>query len=178
MSEAIRAAAAEITRLYDDIYRWLPERSKNEEGLRRWREACSRFHLAYPKLAFPGGLTRLHAELPKGNTAVIEDAVRFLETDPYFFRSGYLKEEVLRYLARAPLEAHQESRLRDVILARVRGPARREFRRYCRLARRLSTADFNAQLQEVAEGEPGTASRHAKWVLQAIRHEGPLPRAP
>ena len=175
MSGAIKAAAAEITRLYAEIYRCLPEREKSEEGLRRWREACSRFHEAYPKLAFPGGLARLYAELPRGNRAAIEDAIRFLETDPYFFRSGYLKEELLRYLARAPLDPDQESRLRDVVLARVRGPARREFRRYCRLARRLSTTDFIAQLQEVAEREPGTAGRQADWVLQAIRHEGPLP---
>jgi hypothetical protein len=27
----------------------------------------------------------------------------------------------------------------------------------------------------VAEREPGIAARHAAWVLQAIRHEGPLP---
>lgn len=175
MSGAIKAAAAEIGRLYADIYRWLPERDKSEEGFRQWSEACSRFHDAYPKLAFPGGLARMHAELPRGLSTVIEDAIRFLETDPYFFRSGYLKGDVLRYLARAPLDAHQEARLRDVVLARVRGPSRREFRRYCRLARRLSTPEFIAQLEEVAEREPGVAARHAEWVLQAIRHEGPLP---
>jgi hypothetical protein len=175
MSGAIQAAAAEISRLYADIYRWLPERDKSEEGRRQWTEACGRFHHAYPKLAFPGGLARMYAEMPRGHSAVLEDAIRFLETDPYFFRSGCLKGDLLRYLARAPLDAHQEARLRDVVLARIRGPSRREFRRYCRIARRLSTPEFIAQLKEVVETEPGLAARHAEWVLQAISHEGPLP---
>lgn len=175
MSGAIKAAAAEITRLYADIYRCLPDRDRSEEGLHRWREACARFHDSYSKLAFPGGLARVYADLPRGDRAVIEDAIRFLETDPYFFRSGYLKGDLLRYLGRASLDPYQEDRLRAVVLARVSGPSRREFRRYCRLARRLSTPEFVARLQELASEEPGTAARHANWVLQAIRHGGPLP---
>jgi hypothetical protein len=80
MSGAIQAAAAEISRLYADIYRWLPERDKSEEGRRQWTEACGRFHHAYPKLAFPGGLARMYAEMPRGHSAVLEDAIRFFPT--------------------------------------------------------------------------------------------------
>ena len=43
----------------------------------------------------------------------------FLEVDPYFFRSGYIKADLLRHLKRAPLTRSQEQRLRNVILARL-----------------------------------------------------------
>lgn len=175
MSGAIRAAAAEIDRLHAEIYRWLPERGKSDEGFQRWSEACGQFHTAYSKLAFPGGIARVYTDLAQGNAAAVEDAIRFLEADPYFFRSGYLKADLLRYLARVPLAEQQEARIREVVLARVNGPTRREFRRYCRMARRLSTPELVARLRTVAESEPGTAARHARWVLQAIEHQGPLP---
>jgi hypothetical protein len=40
-----------------------------------------------------------------GLTEAIEIAIQFLEVDPYFFRSGYIKTDLLRRLKRAPLMA-------------------------------------------------------------------------
>lgn len=49
-----------------------------------------------------------------GDPTAVEDALAFLEEDPYFFRSGYAREKVARWLARAPLAPKQRARARDV----------------------------------------------------------------
>ena len=58
-----------------------------------------------------------------------------LEINPLFHRSGYLKVDLIRRLKRTQLTEDQKSRLRKVIVARVRGPDSREFRHYARISR-------------------------------------------
>jgi hypothetical protein len=45
------------------------------------------------------------------DSAEIETAISFLEADPYFFRSGYMKEEMWGRLKKAQLSPKQLSRL-------------------------------------------------------------------
>jgi hypothetical protein len=69
--------------------------------------------------------------------AAIEGAIRYLEADPWEFRSGYLKGRLLRHLANRQLDEHQRRRLRPVLLRYCDVGARFEFAEACRLARRM-----------------------------------------
>ena len=102
-----------------------------------------------------------------GLTEAIEIAIQFLEVDPYFFRSGYIKTDLLRRLKRAPLTKSQQQRLRNVILARISGPDRRELRDYCRLAAALATPAFRIELEAMAKAADARTARHARWALAA-----------
>jgi hypothetical protein len=42
--------------------------------------------------------------LKQGDVRAVEAAIRFLKADKYSFPSGYLKEDVWRYLKRVPFE--------------------------------------------------------------------------
>ena len=87
-----------------------------------------------------------------------------------FFRSGYIKEEILEHLSRNPLSDDQKHRLRKIILERVSDTGtRREFRRYCRLAPIVSDPEFEAEIAKLA-GPSGTKPKHAQWVLDRIKH--------
>jgi hypothetical protein len=138
--------------------------------MQAWKKACQEFHSSFDALAFPGGLTSAMSLLTKNDGGGIEAVVQFLEADPFFFRSGYLKAEMIKHLRRAPLNDDQKKRLQRVILARIHEKTRREFRWYCRLARSVTDAEFERQIAELAaESIPELVSRQARWVLDRIK---------
>jgi len=156
--------------LYEEIKTSVVHRDLDETHFLLWKEACHRFHTSYDSLAFPGGLDRERQLLRARDPQAVEMAVRFLESDPWFFRSGYIKEELLEHLRRAVLTDDQQERLRTVILDRIEGAGRREFRRYCLLARLLDAPIFREAVQKRSESPNPRISRQACWVLTALNH--------
>jgi hypothetical protein len=130
--------------------------------------AVTRYWELYDQLAFPGGLSRGIMLLAAGDHNATRTAVDFLEADPHFHRSGYIKADILRYLKRADLDEGQRERLRRVVLDRVMGPDTREFRRYCRIATVLDIDWFRQSLMDQLENPDPVTKRHAEWVLMAL----------
>lgn len=112
------------------------ERGRNQ-GAKEWaayETAIADFRAAqanvYPN-AFLDAFDMLSFHIPADPTPLIA----FLEADPYFFGSGYRKEEIIRLLKRCDLTPKQADRLRGVVLRSVERPEwRREDRHYGRLA--------------------------------------------
>ena len=127
-------------------------------------QCCQR----YDQLACPGGLERGLALLAAGDAKVVESAVTFLEVDPRFHRSGYIKGDLLRHLKRARLSEDEKSRLGKVVIARVQGLDSREFRHYARIAPVITDASFRNALQMSQDSTDPVEARHAKWILQAM----------
>ena len=103
--------------------------------------------------------------MQKGDRDSIRDLITFLEVDPIFHRSGYLKEHLLRLIKNAPRTPHDDQRLRAVIWNRAGGPNRREFKLYCQLASRINTPDFTEQVRQAAKIAPGPWSKFS-FILQ------------
>ncbi len=160
----IQANTAELRRLHAALRVTAPTRPTQEERV----AAITRYLERYDQLALPGGLVKGMMLLVQGEPQIIEIAVSFLEADPHFHRSGYIKADLLRYLKRANLDENKKQRLRQVVLDRVKGPDTREFRHYCRLAIMLDTDWFRRALKEQADGSDLTAKRHAGWILALI----------
>ena len=100
----------------------------------------------------------------------IESAVVFLEVDPFFFRSGYIKEGLWERLRWAPLDGDQKHSLPQVILQRIPDPKnRREFRRYCLLAPFVTDAKFGKEEIAKMSGPSGTKPKCAQWELEHLR---------
>lgn len=144
------------------------ERHRGPEAWARWQAAARDFRealgLLYPR-AFWEGLDRLKS----GDPDAIEPAITFLEADPWAFRSGYVKEVILESLLRAALTDEHAKRLRAVVLRAVDGRDRREFRRYCGLARRVVDDDLRVALLERTGSSDRGQARRAQWVLDALR---------
>ena len=167
MPSLLDVNAARLRELHDAIRETFRARDESAEARTRWSDACKRFHHEYDGLAFPGGLTKGLDRLRAHDPEAIEIAIQFLEVDPYFFRSGYIKTDLLRRLKRASLTKSQQQRLRNVILARISGPDRRELRHYCRLAAALATPAFRMELEAMATAADARTARHARWALAA-----------
>ncbi|HEV2714654.1 MAG TPA: hypothetical protein VGU64_05275 [Terriglobales bacterium] len=167
--------AAELRELHDAITITFKRRQGGPEPRRAWQEACRRFHEGFDSLAFPGGLGRAWSLLRSGDPGTIEMVTQLLEADPYFFRSGYLKEDFIKQLCRMHLSEDQKKRLQQVVLARIQDRDRREFRRFCRLARAVADPAFKEQVTDLM-GSDRVTSRHARWVLEYLNTSTAKPK--
>jgi hypothetical protein len=163
------ANAAELERLHDEVKHAYLLRSQSAAHMLAWEKACRAFHTSYDALAFPGGLAREFSLLAAGDETAIEMAVRFLEANPRYFRSGYHKEDILRLLRKAPLADGQLSRLRELVLERIRGRPVREVRAFCRLAPKIANKEFAEELVRIASTGNRVAVRQAQWAIQCIK---------
>lgn len=112
------------------------------------------------------------AGLADGGKREVEEAIAFLEADPWFFRSGYEKQSLLRHLKRLELSGAQRTRLGRVVIAVIDGRDRREFRDYCRLAVAIWSPDLRAQVSLRLSSTDPAVRRRAVWVAEAAAAAG------
>lgn len=110
---------------------------------------------------------RVLEQLRAGDASGVPWAIAFLEADPWFFRSGYMKGNYARLLRRFELSTNQRERLRAAILNNLHKGGRLEFGEVRRLARRLDTADFRKRVAKYLDHpDPGTRER-AQLILES-----------
>lgn len=135
-------------------------------------DALLRDFRAKTAAALPSSDPHFMPGLSAGQPRFIETAIAFLEADPWFFRSGYEKERLIRHLKRGPLTAAQQVRLGLVVLAAIDGRDRREFRHYCRLACGVWNETLEEQVAERIDHIDIAIRRRALWVAQAVGSSG------
>lgn len=133
----------------------------------KWIAAIAAFNAAL-KNAYPLDFWSDLQELRNGNVGPIETAITFLEADTMCFRSGYVKDHVLRAIKRLPLSSSQVNRLRAIVLHVASRRDGQEFRQYCHLARRLDGQDFRKALGDLKSTGNADIARRAAWVLAAL----------
>jgi hypothetical protein len=116
--------------------------------------------------AYPPGFDADFEKLPfHRDLQALETAVAFLEADPYFFRSGYIKEKLLRYIRGYHLPPEYVTRLHRVILHAVDQHYGREFGEYRKLAHRLDSDQLRLALKERTRREDTHIRNRAHWIL-------------
>jgi hypothetical protein len=118
LQHTIAENAKEIQRLHKRIHETLAHRNDGPDQRSAWQQACTEFHARYDLLAFPGGYDhgKVRTRITKGDPAAMEAAICFIEVRPYFFRSGYMFNDLLRTVKRAPLSENQRARFDAVLL--------------------------------------------------------------
>jgi hypothetical protein len=133
-----------------------------------WHQAAQQFHRAVEE-AYPPGFWEDFSSLKQKDPGSIETVVQFLEADPWFFRSGYVKADIIRFLNQCQLSESYRSRLQYVVLLAVASRDRREFRSYCRLAKKIYCSELHQKLLVLSEYPDCDVRRRAKWVLEACK---------
>ncbi len=167
-----RAAEAETARRLVHETAGALRYEESVEAKRRWLAVLDDFY-ACLRDAKPTVLYDALARLRRGDAGGLDLVLGFLEADPLFSRSGYMKEGALRALKRVALEPQDGDRLRLILVAALHRPARREFRDYCLLAAALAdVSPGGATLRAEVAGpatNPDAMFRHrAGWMLAAI----------
>jgi hypothetical protein len=173
------AARAEIKRLSAALK---DRRNPNDPATHAWTDATARWRLIldrlYPAAFWPdvAALKQARRRDEATNGWVwssappesVEMAIRFLEADLGCFRSGYVKERLIRHLVRQDLGGEALRRLRRVVLSALDRPARREFGAICRLAIRVSDDAPRAEVASFARNDNPEIARRAAWMRDVI----------
>lgn len=122
--------------------------------------------------AYPENFAVHARRLGEGDLSGLETAVRFLEADPWFFHSGFVKAELIRSLKRLEIPPAAVERLRRVVLNVVDRCDRREFRHYCRLARKVDSPDLRRDLALRIQSDDPDVARRARWAMHACEQPG------
>jgi hypothetical protein len=143
-------------------------RNQGPKSWKAWEDATSAWHAQrYPtnKLWEDDFLADLRASERKA----IEEAILYLEVDPWYFRSGYLKERLIRGLKAANLTERDRRRLRNVIWNVAAGKNRREYRDYCSLAAVVGDADLIRLLEDVSPERDQDAKGKFGYLLRYLQ---------
>lgn len=141
-------------------------------------EAARRLYSAALEAAYPAGFWEDYQRLRAGGTAGLESVVRFLEADPYFFRSGCIKVMLIRAVKPSMLKPSDIARLQSVVLSLVDRRDDRDFRAFCCLAKKVDDAGFREQLRQRADESNFDVRRRARWVLDALAQKDRMEEAP
>lgn len=150
--------------LHQRVHETYRDRGRN---LKAWKKACSEFR-SYSSKINPF-IIQIFNESEYTSEELKEFTITFLELDPMFFRSGYIKEEILRKLKRSKLNNKQIERLIYVLECAVENKGTREFRRYCRFAQSISNQKFLNYLNNVYKYGEGKRRSRAELMLSYIR---------
>lgn len=148
------AKVSELNRLHKLLHelsdlRW---RTQKAEDIARWENAVR----VWKEYSGFGEDTKFYffesrdflSALASGDADAKESAIRFLEFDPYYYRSGYIKSKLLVRLKNIKLSASEVKRLQKVICnAIVSQPPKCEFKYYARLLKNVGTPEFRQKLQ-------------------------------
>ncbi|GAA5497547.1 hypothetical protein Rhal01_03743 [Rubritalea halochordaticola] len=170
--EDIREMARVEQELYQRIISTFAKRDTSEKARQAWLEATSAWHARRsPVLERLWGRAYLE-ELRASDPAAVADAILFLEVDPWFHRSGYLKERLIRGLKTAQLSDRDKLRLRQLVWNVAAGRNRREFRNYCSLAAVVVDEDFIRRLARVTPQQDLKAQGKFVFLLECLmRHQ-------
>lgn len=114
----------------------------------------------------------LDADLAAGDLAAVQVGLTVLEADPYFFRSGYLRNRIARCLARAPLQPADRARARRIVIQSVErghpvgGPA------LAHLARGVADNGTRRSLRALLHADDPAVAHRALRCTTAVRHPG------
>lgn len=91
---------------------------------------------------------RFLTALASGEAEARKCALTFLEYDPYYFRSGYMKTKLLVRLKHLPLTGDEAARMRGIVCKAIldRRP-KCEFRYYARMLKTVGTPEFRRQIR-------------------------------
>jgi hypothetical protein len=130
--------------------------------------AAGWFHEMFRAMYPPAFWRSLHA-VKSGDRTDLEPIMRFLEADPWCFRSGYVKADLIRAVIRLDLTEAEKDRLRRVVLLVVDDPVlRRELRPYARLAVAVAGPGLVEGLEARSSVESPVIRSNARWILDAL----------
>ena len=86
----------------------------------------------------------------------------YLDVDPMYFRSGYIKETLLRFINKIELTANEAEIMRQLVLRRIMRGGKREFRQICRFIPKIQTRQFEAKITEFVSAKDASIAARAR----------------
>lgn len=146
----------------------LHEAVREDRGGQQHLSALKAFRATYA-LVYPDSLRQFDQGTKTVSEIDTADMLYFLEADPFFFRSGYMKEKLLTELKRRKLDSNEIEQLQAIMISVIQKPKhRREFLRYCRAAVNVDDDVFRSKLTAMEKSDELYVSLRANWMLAAL----------
>jgi hypothetical protein len=102
----------------------------------------------------------------------VDQALAYLEADPYYFRSGYARAKLARSLAQASLSRTDRERARRYVLDAVVGGKHCSQRELSQLAGAVANNELRAVLRARLHASDHATARRALHTLRGVRSPG------
>lgn len=89
------------------------------------------------------------AAVRRGDQDAVGEALLFLESDPYCFRSGYIKKKLCHALKKSPLDREKRARIRNYVLHAVCIQRPVSFKDVAALGAHFYTPGFHARAEKL-----------------------------
>lgn len=154
----IRQHEKKVNELHSKVWETFRRREKSAHARSDWEQAAKRFR------EFSSEVDELvERSLSEGmaqDNGLRDFAFSYIATDPYFFRSGYILERLVRRIKKLELSDAEKESIRELILRRIDTKALRNFRDICRLIPKVETTGFSNEIAErLRSSEPGIRHR-------------------
>ncbi|MCP3929095.1 MAG: hypothetical protein GY705_08345 [Bacteroidetes bacterium] len=140
-------------------------RDKGEVYFKEWEAACANYHRVYPKLAFVECYDKKKG-LRTCSKEALDASISFLMADPYYFRSGYIKEFIWRYLPSCQLNDDQRDRIEQSVENYLDRQICREFWYMCRAMNRIASKYFWERIKNTIESSDFKKKQRAKYLYE------------
>jgi hypothetical protein len=97
------------------------------------------------------------------------EGLGFLAADPWCFRSGYLKADLMDAFANTPVPSDLVDRLQDIVLRRVTHPEPRLLRYAAHLSSNVWSDKLRERLEGLAVGADAALAERARAVIEGAR---------
>jgi hypothetical protein len=106
------------------------------------------------------------------DTDAADQALAYLEADPYYFRSGYARAKLARSLAQASLPDADRARARRYVVDAVAGRKHCNQRELGQLAGAVANNELRAALRAQLHASDHSTARRALHTLRGVRSPG------
>ena len=154
----IRRHETEMNELHQTLKDAYKSREHSSSKREDWQRLAARFR------SYRSAVDDWLEDFEKRDTVDWEDGREFVfdyfKADPFYFRSGYATEMLVKFVKRLKFTASEKEIIRDLIIRRIENGGRREFKKFCQLIPRVQTSEFELELTELStEKNPRVARR-------------------
>lgn len=150
-----------FTEAFPKIRAGASRQSSDDPSIAAWQSSAANLNAEFARMYpewFCQSLQRVRSQT--ADETDFDTAVAFLEADPVAHRSGYIKADLCRWLARSELPQSVRDRLTGVVLRQLEVGWRQGFVQFCKLARQIDSEALRASLDHYCNsGNEGVATR-------------------
>jgi hypothetical protein len=166
LRDLIEAEAKHVRSLHEAVHSTYKARKASPAAMEAWRQACDRFRRYQSPVI--GQIERVYKEGLAHDRSLRDFAITFLQVEPMYFRSGYVKAELLHRLKSIRLDRDEAARVAEVLVDAIRRRGQREFLSYCRLAAALRQPEVMAEAASLAASPDGRIASRARMMLRYL----------
>lgn len=173
MADFVRMIAdceADLNVLHKNLHETAKHRGESPHQKEQWKRAAKAFRTFHSPVfdlveqCLKNGL--------ESDPKLREFTFDYIDQDPYFYRSGYRMESLLKCVKKLTLSDSEKASIQCLILSRIETRALRNFRQICRLIHMVENEGFHAQVTARTKLSDPQVKRRAAFALAYFPIDG------